>query len=88
MPNAYVFFFGYFKLEQKHNFRRFVLNAGNFLSQFRLPICGVSKYASFILWVTAKFVRTVSRQSEQLQLNEQYYKSLFEQNPILLSCLI
>ncbi|MBV7509405.1 diguanylate cyclase [Bacillus sp. sid0103] len=34
-----------------------------------------------ILLVTAMFVRTGSRHSEQLQLNEQYYKSLFDQNP-------
>lgn len=34
-----------------------------------------------ILLITSKFVRKVSRQSEKLELNEQYYKSLFEQNP-------
>jgi diguanylate cyclase (GGDEF)-like protein/PAS domain S-box-containing protein len=34
-----------------------------------------------ILFITAIFVRKVFRQSEELQLNEQYYKSLFEQNP-------
>jgi PAS domain S-box-containing protein len=33
------------------------------------------------LLITAKFVRKVSRQTEKLELSEQYYKSLFEQNP-------
>lgn len=35
----------------------------------------------FILYITAKFIRKVSRQSDELQLNEHYFKSLFEQNP-------
>ena len=34
-----------------------------------------------IVLITAKFVRKVSRQTEKLELSEQYYKSLFEQNP-------
>lgn len=34
-----------------------------------------------MLLFAAKFVRKVSQQSEKLELNEQYYKSLFEQNP-------
>jgi diguanylate cyclase (GGDEF)-like protein/PAS domain S-box-containing protein len=33
------------------------------------------------LLITAKFVRKVSQQTEKLELSEQYYKSLYEQNP-------
>ncbi|MEH7076920.1 sensor domain-containing protein [Neobacillus drentensis] len=36
---------------------------------------------AILLLVTAMFVRKISRQSQQLQINEQYYKSLFEHNP-------
>jgi diguanylate cyclase (GGDEF)-like protein/PAS domain S-box-containing protein len=42
---------------------------------------GLTSIMVIILLITSKFVRKVSRQTEKLELSEQYYKSLFEQNP-------
>ena len=44
-------------------------------------LVGVVSMIVIMLLITANVLRKVSRQAEQLQLNEQYYKSLFEHNP-------
>lgn len=44
-------------------------------------LIGLASITMITFLITAKFFRKVSRQSEQLQRNEQYYKSLFEHNP-------
>jgi PAS domain S-box-containing protein len=83
MCNAYVFLCSWVSMYMEHQPFFGGLSCMRELSIHNYFYIFVTLTVIIIIFllITAKFVRKVSRQTEKLELSEQYYKSLFEHNP-------